>query len=191
MLTRRTVRGGGVWWLPYSCSFHFTGSVGGTPVAASSLHPLGEREQTLLHSYAVAGTVRSVFYQVTLPVRAHSHFTHEGFGGVRRGKKHLRQKLDGHRTPEPALFLPLPSLCLLSRWPCSQSCPWSPPEGREKCFPDFGGGGDEQPCSPHDTPVLQSWLWVSLSTALRQSAYLTDLLLPAETAALLQPAGHG
>lgn len=41
------------------------------------------------------------------------------------------------------------------------------------------------PPPPHDTLLLQSQLWVSLSTALRQSAYLTDLLLPAETAPLL------
>lgn len=41
------------------------------------------------------------------------------------------------------------------------------------------------PPPPHDTLMLQSQLWVSLSTALRQSAYLTDLLLPAETAPLL------
>lgn len=65
--------------------------------------------------------------------------------------------------------------------PFLQSALHSCLEGGEKCFPDFGVGGGVTGA----TPVLQSPLWVSLSTALRQSAYLTDLLLPASAAPLL------
>lgn len=97
--------------------------------------PSGEREWTLL----LCGRhhVKHVLPS-TPPGRAHSHVTREGLRRMRTGKKHLHQKLGGHRTPEPVLSLPRPSLCLLSRWPCSQSCSWSTPAGREKCSPALG-----------------------------------------------------
>lgn len=129
-LTRRTVRGW-VWWLPQLfLPFHWL--CWRISIAASSLHPLVKGSELCC---PVAGTMWSMFSQVTPPGRAHSHVTWEGLRRVRRGKKHLHQKRGGHRTPEPALSLPRPSLCLLSRWPCSQSCSWSPPAGREKCSP--------------------------------------------------------
>lgn len=171
-LTRRTVRGGGVWWLPQLfLPFHWLCWC--ICIAASSLHPLVKGNELCC---PVAGTMWSMFSQVTPPVRAYSHVTWEGLRRVRRGKKCLYQKLDGHRTPEPALALPRPSLCLLSRWPCSQSCSRSPPAGREKCSLDLGGSGYEQHCSPPPTPP---WHPAAAVTALGLSLHsLTTVCLP-------------
>lgn len=113
----------------------------GIPDVSSHLYTLHTRERTLLHTYIVAGTVRSMFSQVILLVRACSHLT--------------------HGTPEPELLMLFPSVSFPSSWPHSHVC-GAYLEGREECFPDSGAVVMGAPLPPWHPDAAVTALGLSL-----------------------------
>lgn len=146
-------------------------------MAASSLHPFGERERAPPHSYSGRYFVKRVLS--SNPATLHM----SPWGSEER--KEASSPKAWWPADSRAHTIPALAQSLLLKWAMSME-----PILRAGRSAFLGRWWWVAPLAC-DPLMLQSLLWVSLSTALWQSAYLTDLLLPAAAAPLLQPAGHG